>query len=192
MAKHLCGCATDYALRSIVASGAADADGAAAQPVSGGGGASMSAVVIATCCHHKCTWSSYVNRPFLEALGVGEEDFALLTLLSSWATEANDVGEERGANAVEPEGGAFAGPQGDEDDEGEHLETQHPQAAQLGLGLSRAERKSVGRMCKQLIDTGRLRFLEANGYAGRLQAYVGEDVSPENVLLIAKAVARGE
>ena len=49
--------------------------------------------MIATCCHQKCTWATYVNRPFLEGLGIDEEAFALITLMSSWAT-ANEAGEE--------------------------------------------------------------------------------------------------
>lgn len=68
-----------------------------------------------------------------------------------------------------------------------------PEAARLGrsLGaqLGAQGRVEVGRMCKRLLDTGRLRYLEAHGYAGRLQTYVAQEVSPENVLLVATPAA---
>ena len=43
-------------------------------------------------------------------------------------------------------------------------------------------------MCKALLDTGRLRYLEAHGYRARLQRYVVETISPENVVLLAQRV----
>ena len=82
----------------------------------------MGGVMIATCCHHRCTWETYVkqpligrlpslhlrsspfislcacryvNQPFFESLGIGEDDFALVALLSSWATSATSVNEAR-------------------------------------------------------------------------------------------------
>eukprot|EP00900_Chrysochromulina_parva_P004114 jgi/Chrpa1/13703/Chrysochromulina_OHIO_Genome00020858-RA len=76
IAKHLCGCATDFALHSIVS----------AATVPARENPALSGVVIATCCHHKCSWGTYCNRPFFEELGISAEDFQLLTVISSWAT----------------------------------------------------------------------------------------------------------
>ena len=55
----------------------------------------------------------------------------------------------------------------------------------MSEALSERERAVVGRMCKRLLDTGRLRYLQAHGYAGRLQEYVDVAVSPENTLIVA-------
>ena len=41
-------------------------------------------------------------------------------------------------------------------------------------------------MCKTLLDTGRLHFLEENGYAGELRRYVSAATTPENVVLVAR------
>jgi len=41
-------------------------------------------------------------------------------------------------------------------------------------------------MCKRLLDTGRLRYLAQHGYSVRLQTYVDEIVSPENMLIVAQ------
>ncbi|CAJ1458757.1 unnamed protein product [Effrenium voratum] len=75
-AKHLCGGATDVALRSL-------------QACPRGQGLS---VCVATCCHHRCDPDSYVNRRFLERLGLCDsaEDFRQFVSTAGWA-----VGGER-------------------------------------------------------------------------------------------------
>lgn len=80
-AKHLCGGATDIALRSLV-----------------GRGAAAAAVCIATCCHHRCDDVSYVNLPFLQGFGLCESggEFARLASLAGWAVGGRgDVVEKR-------------------------------------------------------------------------------------------------
>lgn len=69
-AKHLCGGATDIALRSLLRRGGVPA-----------------AVCIATCCHHRCDAASYVNLPFLEELGLlaREGDVERLASMAGWA-----------------------------------------------------------------------------------------------------------
>ena len=52
-AKHLCGGATDIALRSLKAARAIGVT-----------------ICVATCCHHRCDAESYVNKSFLESLGL--------------------------------------------------------------------------------------------------------------------------
>lgn len=170
IAKHLCGCATDFALRSMVL---AAGDGGNADS------AVMRGVMIATCCHHKCTWNAYVNQPFMERLGFGAAEFTLLTLLSSWAT-VGGAAARTPADAVDAE--ASTGYD-------EHAAAA-PEAQCLGERLSShldgPARRHLGRMCKRLLDTGRLLYLCEHGYDGRLQTYVPEEVSPENVLLVAE------
>jgi tRNA:m4X modification enzyme len=245
IAKHLCGCATDFALHSIVS----------AATVPARENPALSGVVIATCCHHKCSWGTYCNRPFFEELGISAEDFQLLTVISSWATSgAADGGAGSGdrgggglnarddaANApynapiapnaaadaqhgapnaqhdapiapnaaadaqrgapnaqhdapIAPNAAADAqhgAPNAQHDAPllGEH-ENADPEAAQLGALLDgridAPTRRQLGRMCKRLLDTGRLRYLAQHGYSVRLQTYVDEIVSPENMLIVAQ------
>mmetsp|Transcript_60258 Transcript_60258/g.197008 ORF Transcript_60258/g.197008 Transcript_60258/m.197008 type:complete len:691 (+) Transcript_60258:343-2415(+) len=70
-AKHLCGGATDIALRSL----------------QGRPGGVEASVCIATCCHHRCDSVSYLNVPFLQRLGLceAEGEFARLASLAGWA-----------------------------------------------------------------------------------------------------------
>ena len=52
-------------------------------------------------------------------------------------------------------------------------------------------RRRLGVMCKQLIDAGRLHFLERHGFpAARSVAYVDQDVTGENRMLIGVVQAR--
>ena len=51
-------------------------------------------------------------------------------------------------------------------------------------------RRRLGAMCKQLIDAGRLHFLERHGFpAARTVPYVDENVTGENRMLIGLACA---
>ena len=152
----------------------------------------MRAIAIATCCHHRCTWDAYVSRPFMQRLGIDRDDFALLALLSSWATATPPAATPSTATPpapTPPAPPAGVGVSG----EGEEHAAAHPEAARLGrcLGgqLDGASRVEIGRMCKRLLDAGRLAFLRQHGYAGTLQPYVPETVSPENVLLVAAPTA---
>ena len=86
VAKHLCGAATDYALRSAVASRAA--------------GAPPVAVVLSTCCHHRCTYQAYPNRAFLARLGLsGRTDFGMLCRAASWYIDGRHTVDDSTAGA---------------------------------------------------------------------------------------------
>ena len=53
-------------------------------------------------------------------------------------------------------------------------------------GLTPEERKEIGFICKRLIDMGRIHYLQSVNYTGHLVEYVSQDVSLENVAIIAK------
>merc|ERR1712048_991322 len=80
-AKHLCGGATDVALRTLQ-----------------GQKNNAVAVCVATCCHHRCDANSYVNFSFLQELGLCEtsEEFAQFVTTAGWA-----VGGHGGARNLE-------------------------------------------------------------------------------------------
>ena len=46
-------------------------------------------------------------------------------------------------------------------------------------------RRRVGRMCKRLVDLGRVQYLRSLGLHAELVYYCPADVSPENALLVA-------
>lgn len=77
VSKHLCGAASDFALRAV---GRASVSTAA--PL-------LLAVLLGTCCHHRCEWRAYPNRPFLQDLSFDASDFALLCRMSSRGVDAD-------------------------------------------------------------------------------------------------------
>ncbi|NXT86785.1 TRM13 enzyme, partial [Anhinga rufa] len=105
--KHLCGAATDLALRCLVESYTACCDGESEEPPpkrsrndktevasnSSAGNESnkddckpVAGIVIALCCHHKCDWTHYVGREFFKSVGLGPVEFHYFQRMSSWAT----------------------------------------------------------------------------------------------------------
>lgn len=70
--KHLCGMATDLALRCMVSAKENSLN--------------VNGLVMAFCCHHQCSWSSYVGKKFLIDSGFVPSQFSALCSISSWAT----------------------------------------------------------------------------------------------------------
>ncbi|KAH6925547.1 hypothetical protein HPB50_007099 [Hyalomma asiaticum] len=122
---------------------------------------------MATCCHHRCRWDSFVGRPILEAWGLLREDFELLTAMAGWATCAARVPQ---ANQKCPEEMAGA------------------VNRYLCMGLSVERRTEVGRRCKMLLDTARVRYLSTR-FNSRLVYFITPDVTPENVAILATAAS---
>jgi tRNA:m4X modification enzyme len=54
------------------------------------------------------------------------------------------------------------------------------------------QRAVLGRMCKRLIDRGRLEFLLSIGFCAEIVHYCSEEISPENALLVAWLHPKGE
>ncbi|CAH2088410.1 unnamed protein product [Euphydryas editha] len=93
-AKHLCGVATDYALRCITAEGARGA---------------LRGAVLATCCHHRCQRAACLAARRLAEVGVNAEEFNVLLGIVSWATCGDGRSRERRAAAGEGEREAAEG-----------------------------------------------------------------------------------
>jgi tRNA:m4X modification enzyme len=92
--KHVCGAATDLALRCLAPEGGAKTEegaGAGAGTGTGagseterGGGVRTVGVAIALCCYHRCSWSAYVNQAFVLQHGLDAHDFGQLVKIASW------------------------------------------------------------------------------------------------------------
>ncbi|XP_056379326.1 tRNA:m(4)X modification enzyme TRM13 homolog isoform X2 [Hyla sarda] len=187
--KHLCGAGTDLALRCLVhhysnpdgeprcKRSRTDAEQTVrAEPPYR---CHVDGIVIALCCHHRCDWQHYVGRDFFEKLGLGQREFGLFQRMSSWAT----CGARRPAQAEN------SGGKGNSEDMEEHDADQkngdcNTESVQ-GLQLSVEEREHFGRLCKLLLDRGRVDYLERMGYKASLEYYTEPEVSLENVILTA-------
>ena len=181
IAKHLCGVATDLALRALLD----------LSPSTGSHAASR-AVSIATCCHHACCWDDYTGREWLVAQGFTRKEFDVMRLWSSWAFALGSTREARsdaaafGANAGGADGADGA------DDEREQ-EQEHQQAEQMHVvvrpsGLSRQDMAACGARIKRIFDYGRMLFARKNlGMTGcKIVQYCNPLESPECFLLLGK------
>ncbi|XP_040264180.1 tRNA:m(4)X modification enzyme TRM13 homolog [Bufo bufo] len=186
--KHLCGAGTDLALRCLVHNyvnpegepqskrSRTDAEQSVSLAPTNH---CVDGIVIALCCHHRCDWQHYVGKGFFEKLGLGQQEFGLFQRMSSWAT----CGARRPSQVENSSGkGNF------EDIEEHDLDRKNndcnEESAQ-GLQLSVEEREHLGRLCKLLIDRGRVDYLERMGYEASLEYYTEPEVSLENVILTA-------
>jgi len=172
-------------------------------------------MMVALCCHHRCDWATYVGRDFMTSCGVTPREFDLLTRLSSWATCARTrvKNEEKVTEGSKPpekkrkdiRKNKLPNPTSDNKPQTEkqenrqekpvdHLATDLVTSAgstHLRESLSVTERESIGRKCKRLIDQGRLVYLTERGLACCLRAYVDEEITPENVVLLVTRKGEG-
>ncbi|KAM4721356.1 tRNA:m(4)X modification enzyme TRM13 homolog [Rhinophrynus dorsalis] len=194
--KHLCGAGTDLALRCLVQSyhprmeappskrvRTDDAE-RSTDPSDGGKSItpqvpSVKGIVIALCCHHRCDWHHYVGRDYFQAMGLGQREFNLFQRMSSWATCG-----ARKLPAKTPHSSDQSMIESKEDHDAEHGNSDCNLEAVQGF-LTVEERENFGRLCKLLIDYGRVDYLQRMGYSATLQYYTEPEVSLENVLLTA-------
>jgi len=176
ISKHLCGAATDLTIRCLTQT----LENSASE---------MVGMLIALCCHHRCEWSPYVGKEFLTEQGFTEEDFPLLTSITSWCTcgsgkprEARNQSElEQRSPSIEhasvpPEEDAFS------PDESSSSSIRDRYAR---LQLDQATREEIGRQCKRVLDYGRLRYLQdVCDMDVKLKYYVGSFISLENALIV--------
>lgn len=163
--KHLCGEATDFALRCLVETTSQLSDQTTSL-------SSLEGILMAVCCHHRCRWRSFVGRPFLEKLGVSRRDFELLTCVAGWAT--CDAREARTPVPGTADGG--------------HSMSQESVVAvnrYVRMGLSVERREEIGRRCKLLLDVARIQYLSEARLNAQLVQFVDRDVTPENVAILA-------
>lgn len=76
--KHVCGAATDLAIKCLCQANHERCMNQADPPLVVGVG-------IALCCRHACTWEDYVDHSWILDAGFSPENFATILHLSTWA-----------------------------------------------------------------------------------------------------------
>ena len=118
------------------------------------------ALVMAPCCHHQCTWPAYVGRDFFETkLQFSSVDFHAISLLTSWKT--------CGMKYKEPD------------------DVQCDRSLRSIRDWPACLKEEIGYKCKRLIDMGRVSWLRNNGMQTELLTYVPENVTIENIVIVA-------
>lgn len=160
VSKHLCGAATDLALKCIV-QGQLDSEEFPSIRTEG--------FLIALCCHHRCEWGPFVGKSHFENIGLSKSDFNLITKMASWAICGSGMSRER-RKQIEESGGVA-----DSANEDKHK-------------MSIERRADIGKMCKRLLDYCRLQYMQDNGFKCDLKYYVESSVTLENVCLIGQRI----
>ncbi|XP_047278729.1 tRNA:m(4)X modification enzyme TRM13 homolog isoform X1 [Homo sapiens] len=205
--KHLCGMATDLALRCLVETYAASFEERNEEPLAKrikndktekeiytlakeGNEKNVpekwnpvAGIVIALCCHHRCDWRHYVGKEYFRALGLGAVEFHYFQRMSSWATCGMRKTSLETSNSTTKRQDN-QNDDSEEHDDGGYRITDDGADCLPGL-LSVEEKKKIGHLCKLLIDQGRIQYLQQKGFSPALQYYTDPLVSLENVLLTA-------
>lgn len=178
VSKHLCGAATDLALRCLT-----NTLQEARNPLKG--------LVIALCCHHRCTWNSYVGKEFLKSEGFTPEDFPLLSSITSWCTCGSGRPRKRQHGQREASASPSLGQRdmespGHEGGDNQTVEVNKANTDRYSkLQLDQATREEIGRQAKRVLDYGRLRYLESRTDLDvKLKYYCDPYISLENALIV--------
>ncbi|CAG9856571.1 unnamed protein product [Phyllotreta striolata] len=121
--------------------------------------------ILTFCCHHRCRWVPYTGKEFFKQQGLSKQDFDIMCGMASWATCGTGLSREMNKEVKESE------------------MKQNERDAQIGL--SRLEKEEVGRRSKNVLNWGRLHFLEQCGFKCYLHYYVDKDITLENVCIVA-------
>ncbi|KAB0399688.1 hypothetical protein E2I00_019881 [Balaenoptera physalus] len=205
--KHLCGVATDLALRCLVETYAASCEERNEEPLAKrvkndktekeintlakeGNEKNIpekwtpvAGIVIALCCHHRCDWRHYVGKEYFRALGLGAVEFHYFQRMSSWATCGMQKTSLEASN-ISTKRKDKQNDGSEEHDDGGYRITDDSAESLPGF-LTVDEKKKIGHLCKLLIDQGRINYLQQKGFNPALQYYTDPLVSLENVLLTA-------
>ena len=75
VSKHLCGSATDLALRCAINAKNNQQN--------------IRAIIITLCCYHRLKWNDYVGKEFFYRMNLTSKDFSLIRTLTSWCINEN-------------------------------------------------------------------------------------------------------
>ncbi|CAH8544208.1 unnamed protein product [Schistosoma mattheei] len=165
VAKHLCGDATDLSLRCLK---------------NGENVMNLSGIMFAVCCHSKCTWDETVGRFWLEKEAkITSDEFRLISYFSSWAVCGFKCeSSEQADNPIHSSNQSYL----------EALKSADEKECQDALhNLDVCVKVKIGKMCKRLIDWGRLMYIKHELNLPNISsvAYTTSDVTPENIVICA-------
>jgi tRNA:m4X modification enzyme len=182
-AKHLCGCATDFALTALesfdqaVVAGDERAEAKAACT-----GPRLHGYAIATCCHHACSWEEYVGASWFESIGFNADEFEIIAAWTGWQSICRTCESRQPKTSSSKEDAPLAHEADNSEDHSNALEAV---PVVRPKDISSDEMVQIGSMSKRLIDQGRVQYLLQNGYQACQQQYCNPDYSPECFMIIA-------
>jgi hypothetical protein len=203
MGKHLCGNATDSAIVSLLnllspPSPEDKEDKEEQRQEEAYPSIALRGICIALCCHSNCQWNSSLCTNWFHSLAVSE---AVESEGRRQSTSVSPVVCEEEWEYIRKWSGMFClneqeinrdrqgGREGKNDNDRACEDGESCKDIGLRMeyeSMSYAERVDLGRKCKRLIDYGRVEFIRKElKMNATLVHYTEEDITPENVLLIA-------
>ncbi len=158
VAKHLCGVASDLAIRSL-------------SNIHASSELFRRGLGIATCCHHACLYEDYTGHSFLRLHGISSRlEFDIIKHWSGWATL-----DRTNSSASEPK-------LNDHPKVGITTEKYRP------LGLDPDSMKNYGVKVKRILDYGRVYYLQRELLfkTVKIVKYCEEELSPECMMILAR------
>eukprot|EP00116_Pleurobrachia_bachei_P019178 sb/3479440/ len=133
-------------------------------------GVTAADLIIALCCHNQCTWEVYTGKTHYLSHFTPEQ-FYLLSSLSGWATcfHLDKIYPEN----LESEMEMFMKEQGPPEDGGY-------------IVLPNTLKRHIGLCAKNVINDGRAKYLQDNGFDVRFVKYIRDSISLENMALLAE------
>lgn len=200
MGKHLCGAGTDFALRCLIESLRNKQNIRSNSERKITHSSQLAGVVLAPCCHHRCSWTAYVGKRFFQENNLTSSQFHLMSSMCSWATcswkgwreqettnsKHNDIQDDTMEDAKKENDQFYNINEHENNKDEQNLESK----IRTNLKFSVEEREQIGRNCKRLIDYGRLQYLKEAGLEVSMKEYIDGNLTPENIVLIAKNVLK--
>jgi len=183
IAKHLCGVASDLAIRSL-----------ANIPILADRKRCMRGLGLATCCHHCCTYEDYTGHEFLASHDItNRKEFELLKHWSGWATlermvtknDNNNTDSAVMQNTTTSDETTTSS--SNTNNPSEH--TAPPMSEQYRpSSLDALTMKEYGKKVKRILDYGRLHYVQKELQVTTISMvqYCSEELSPECIMLLAK------
>jgi tRNA:m4X modification enzyme len=170
VAKHLCGLASDLAIRSLSHVPSSDR---------------KRGLGIATCCHHACNFDDYVGHRWLSERSISRSEFNILKQWSAWAT-LDRVADYRKPKQESTEQQVQHDKVNGEEEEEDHAAPVVSDSIRP-VGLTAEQMLDIGKKTKRFLDFGRVRYMrEELGMSAELVYYCDSKLSPECVMIVAK------
>lgn len=199
VAKHLCGVATDFAIRSLcnlATSSSTELDRRAR------------GLAVATCCHHNCLISDYCGWEYLSSLGFTPIEFEVMTHWSGWAhtltnssvqsskkrrmhlgSKSQDIVSHNNSDSNMGESVEEQDDIEEEDADNSHSAPKINERVPKPTNLGPLEMSAIGKQIKRIFDYGRVCYLRKIGFDAYVANYCSAELSPECYAIIARNMA---
>lgn len=183
MAKHLCGVASDLAIRSIANLDNNDPVKSDSNLLTASKKLCSRAVAIATCCHHACQYDDYTGHKWLMECSITRDEFEIIKFWSGWANLPTDGTSSADSCKTDSDPVKDTSTEANTDHACVALKNDIPRP----VGLSQDAMKVYGKKIKRILDYGRVLYLQ--GEVGfnhvNMVKYCDDKLSPECMLIIA-------